>query len=245
MYKVLVVEDELILRRGFISFIPWEEYGCTICGSAKNGKEGLSLIRELRPDIVFADLKMPVMSGLEMIAHSKAEYAYSAVIISGYSDFEYVREALKIGVSDYLLKPVGRDELINVLQKLLRSLNSEETQLPVKSLSPYIGQALQFIAQNYQNRISVQDVAAHLELSTDHLSRLFKKEIDQTVHEYLTDFRVRKACEFLSAGRNLKVYEVAELVGFADYKYFHVVFTKHLGLSPMAYKKAGINRSDP
>ena len=221
MYKVLVVEDEASLRRGLIRFIPWEEYGCTICGEAQSGVEGLARIRELRPDIVFTDLKMPSMGGLEMLRLSKEEFTYEAVVISGYGEFDYARQAMAVGTADFLLKPLERQALADL---------GEES-------SRYTREAAAYIARHYQEKLSVGGIARQLQLSADHLNRIFKKDMGVTVHDYLTSFRIRKACGLLRQGPGIKVYEVADLVGFGEYKYFHRVFTKEMGVSPSEYKK--------
>jgi two-component system response regulator YesN len=242
MYKVLVVEDEAILRRGFIDFIPWEQFYCTVCGSAKDGLEGLELIRKLEPDIVFTDLKMPRMDGLNMLFNSKEQYGYEAVIISGYSEFEYARKALLARVEDYLLKPVDRDQMKAVLKKLVDKLNTKQggNTPPDISLgaevSPYTVQCIRYIAQNYQNPISVSDIAGVLCLSEDYLGHVFKKDTGKSPHEYLINFRITKAKELLKDKPELKVYQVANLTGFKEYKRFHQVFTGMTGYSPSQYK---------
>ena len=88
MYRVLLVEDEEIIRKGIKNSIPWEEFGCSVIGEAGNGEEGVKLIEELRPDIVITDINMPLMDGLTMLSRTKFRYDYAAVILTGYSEFE-------------------------------------------------------------------------------------------------------------------------------------------------------------
>ena len=85
MYRVLLVEDEEIIRKGIKNSIPWEEFGCSVIGEAGNGEEGVKLIEELRPDIVITDINMPLMDGLTMLSRTKFRYDYAAVILTGYS----------------------------------------------------------------------------------------------------------------------------------------------------------------
>jgi two-component system response regulator YesN len=241
MYKVLVVEDEAILRKGFIDFIPWEQFNCTVCGSAKDGLDGLEAIRKFEPDIVFTDLKMPRMNGLDMLFDSKEEYGYEAVIISGYGEFEYARKALLVSVADYLLKPVDRNQLKKVLEKLVEKLNRKQGGIqpcifPDTDASCYTVQCIRYIAQNYQNPVSVSDIAGALQLSEDYLGHVFKKDTGKSLHEYLINFRINKARELLKDRPELKVYQVANLTGFREYKYFHQVFAGMTGYSPSQYK---------
>lgn len=121
MYRVLLVEDEEIIRKGIRYSVPWEEYGCSVVAEAENGAVGEEKIAELRPDIVITDITMPVKSGLEMIADTREEYKYIAIILTGYSEFEYAQQAIRNGVSDYVLKPLDMDEMGAALEKAVRS----------------------------------------------------------------------------------------------------------------------------
>jgi two-component system response regulator YesN len=243
MYKVLVVEDEAILRKGLIDFIPWEQFDCTVCGSAEDGLDGLEAIQKFEPDIVFTDLKMPRMDGLDMLFNSKEKYGYEAVIISGYGEFEYARKALLASVADYLLKPVDRDQMKAVLKKLVDKLNGKQgghTPPDISlgaDISCYTVQCIRYIAQNYQNPVSVSDIAGALNLSEDYLGHVFKKDTGKPLHEYLVGFRINKAMELLKDRPELKIYQVANLTGFKEYKRFHQVFAGMTGYSPSQYKK--------
>ncbi len=118
MYKVLIVEDEDIIRKGLLFMVNWQEADCVVVGEAVDGLEGLEKIRETNPDIVVVDINMPVKDGLSMLEDSIEEYGYDAVIVSGYSDFEYARKAIRLGVTEYLLKPVNFNELYDALRKI-------------------------------------------------------------------------------------------------------------------------------
>ena len=120
MYKVLIVEDEDIIRKGLMFMVNWQQAGCVVAGEAADGLEGLEKIRETRPDIVIVDINMPVMDGLEMLEKSIQEYGYDAIIVSGYSEFEYARKAITLGVTEYLLKPVNFNELYDALGKIIQ-----------------------------------------------------------------------------------------------------------------------------
>jgi len=124
--KVLLVDDEQIIRKGIRTFIPWENLGCRLAGEASDGEEALALMETVRADIVLTDIRMPGMDGLELAGELGRRYPRCKVIIlTGYGDFEYARQAIKYRVTDYLLKPVGEEELTDVLQKTLRALRQE------------------------------------------------------------------------------------------------------------------------
>ncbi len=124
MYKLLIVEDELILRTGLASYIDWHKYGFELIGEASNGLEAQNFIRENAVDVVITDIKMPVMSGLELVKWLKEQYAHvEVIIISGYDDFEFARQAIRSGVREYLLKPLNLQELYKTIERVSEELN--------------------------------------------------------------------------------------------------------------------------
>ena len=99
MYKVVIIDDEPIIVEGLSRVIKWDEYGCRLAGTAENGKEGLTLIRKVKPDIVFSDIAMPGMDGLQMIAALRSEFPRMMItILTGYRDFDYAQTAIRLGV---------------------------------------------------------------------------------------------------------------------------------------------------
>lgn len=249
MIKILIVEDEIILRQGFRQSLDFSRLGCQICAEARNGKEGLEKIYQYHPDIVFTDLKMPVMDGLEMLRLSKEQEQYEAVILTGYGEFSYAQEAISLQVAEYLLKPFNRKELESVLIKLIDRIHKKQTEtrasLPQSVLelmtipegcSDYVCRAAQWIQDHFASRLRDEEVAERMGVSADYLNRLFRQETGLTLHRYLIHYRIAQACLRILEGKD-KIYEVAEQVGFNDYKYFFQVFTRLIGVSPTQYKK--------
>ncbi len=129
MWKVFLVEDESVIREGFRDNIPWEQYGFQFVGEAADGEMALPLIRKEKPDVLITDIKMPFMDGLSLSEIVREELPKTKIIIiSGYDDFEYARQAIRIGVDQYLLKPVTRMALRNVLTELRGKLEKETEQ---------------------------------------------------------------------------------------------------------------------
>ena len=129
MLKVFLVEDETIIREGLRDRIPWEQYGYRFVGEAADGEVALPLIRKTRPDVLITDIKMPFMDGLSLSRIVREEFPKTKIlIISGYDDFEYAREAISIGVDQYILKPVTRMSLRKVLQELKEKIEAEQEQ---------------------------------------------------------------------------------------------------------------------
>lgn len=117
--RVMVVEDEPMIRRGIIQVLPWKELDCEIVAEAENGMDGLEKARRFEPDLVISDIKMPKMDGLSMIEKLKKENPQMEVILlTGFQEFEYAQKAITYGVSDYILKPVDQEEMTRIVGKL-------------------------------------------------------------------------------------------------------------------------------
>ena len=126
MLKVLIIDDEPYVREGLKHIIDWQENGFEICGEASDGDEGYSKILELKPDIILIDIQMPGKLGLDIIKEAKENGVNSKfIIVSGYSNFDYAKKAIKYGVKDYLLKPIDEEELLEIALKLKREIEEE------------------------------------------------------------------------------------------------------------------------
>ena len=244
MLKILVVDDEAVVRRGIVLGIDWAARGCVLAGEASNGEEGLAAVERYSPSLIITDVRMPRMDGIEMLSKLRERGCRAHVILlTAYSDFAYAQSALRLGADDYLLKPFRNEELIAAVDKV-RQKERELTDLsPADSLplakgdkSKYVLQALQYIAAHYADEdISITAIAQHLQVSEGHLSHVFKKETSYTIISYLTQYRVHTAMKLLQDCR-YKVYEVAEMVGYRDVAYFGSTFKKLVGVSPSEYQ---------
>ncbi len=128
MLKAIIVDDELYIRKGLKMLIDWEREGILISGEASNGKQAISLVKELRPDIVITDIKMPVMGGLDFIEHIRKEMKSNTqiIVLSGYADFTFAQKAMQYGVKKYVLKPIDETELLEALNDVKKSIEAEE-----------------------------------------------------------------------------------------------------------------------
>jgi len=242
MLKVLIVEDEELIRKGIVLTVDWESLNCEVVAEAANGAEALEAVAQYQPDLVITDLKMPVMDGIEMLGSLRRSGNQTPVIIlTAYDSFDFVRSALRLGAVDYILKPFHDGDLENAVrlakQKLV--LSAPASTLPeVKSgsKSKYVQETMGYIATHYNDPdISVGSIAAHLSISEGHLSHIFKKETDCTILGYLTRHRIQQAMILLKDCR-VKVYEVAQQVGYRDIAYFSSTFKKQTGMSPSEYQ---------
>lgn len=259
MLKVLIVEDEDIIRKGLVHTIDWLSMECVIAGDADNGLDGLKLIEEHKPDLVITDIKMPVMDGIEMLETALKSNFFYSIILTSYSEFEYAKQAISLKVFEYLLKPVDKDKLEDIIKRIIKDSVSKKVlttlmdkakigdemklvNLDVFIFSDgehnyYVDEALHQIKLNYNQRISIDSISANLGVSTSYLSRKFKDITDQTFLDVLNKYRVQKAIELLNEGK-YRVYEVSELTGFSEYKHFCNVFKKYTEATPTEFIKA-------
>ncbi len=129
MFKVFLVEDEIVVREGIRKNIHWEQYGFIYAGDASDGELALPLIRQIKPDLIITDIKMPFMDGLELIKLVREELPRTKiVIISGYDDFSYAQQAIRMGVEQYLLKPIIKEKMVEVLIALQKKMETEQQQ---------------------------------------------------------------------------------------------------------------------
>ena len=236
MIKVLVVEDEKIIREGLIESISWDLLNCKIVGQGKNGKEGLELIKTLNPDLVITDIKMPILDGLEMIEQAmEEEFQFKAIILSSYSEFEYAKKGIKLGVLDYILKPLDEDILLETIEKFKSNFYKSESDSISRYLSEeyniFVRKTVQIILDRYVTKLSIKEIALELDVSASYLSRKIKEETDETFLDILNKHRVSKSILLLKEER-YKLYEISEMVGFSDYKHFCTVFKKYFNIPP-------------
>lgn len=244
MLKVLIVDDEAVVRRGIVLGVDWAAMGCLVVGEAANGEEGLEAAERYSPNLIITDLRMPKMDGIVMMTELRQRgYRGHVIILTAHNDFEYARSALQLGADDYLLKPFHDQDLVNAVTQVHRkereqaALTAQDT-LPLAKgdKSRYVLQALSYIAEHYSdNDISITPIARYLDVSEGHLSHMFKKETSYTIIGYLTRYRIQMAMKLFQSG-GYKVYEVAEKVGYRDVTYFGSLFKKQVGMSPSEYQ---------
>lgn len=237
MFTILLVEDEELIRKELVLTIPWDSVDCRIIGEAKDGITGERLIRELAPDIVLTDIRLPGQSGLEMLKKTAPQ---SAIIFTGHSDFEFAQKAIRLGVYDYLLKPIDEDELLASVSNICTELREKESQPKQisdsqKSGDPYIRAAMDFIDTHFHEDLSLNLVAVEVGISESYLSHLFKQHSSYTFLEYLQECRIRNAMQMLKNPK-LQISEVYRLCGYCNGSYFSKVFKRITGTTPRDYR---------
>lgn len=254
--RVCVIEDETIIRNGLIRSVDWDSLGCKVVGVASNGVEGFKLIEKEMPDIIILDINMPLMNGIELL-EKLPKNTYAVIIISGHTEFNFAKKAIDFGVSEYLLKPLDIEELERSLIRAKQQIEmlkryheatpntpnySALDHGPVDSVS--LNLALKYIEQNYMKKITMDDLKGVTNKSINSITNRFQKYLNMTFNEYLTRYRIQKALELMES-REYHLYEIADKVGFSDYKYFNQVFKKIMNTSPkivMTYFARNVNK---
>lgn len=245
MYRVLIVEDEDIIRKGIAYTFDWLSMGCTIVGEAVNGKEGMEKIEELKPDIVLVDIMMPMMDGLQMIKEASQKCQFKPIIMTSYADFEYAKQAIDLGVAAYLMKPVDEEELNKSIKKTIEEIvkDNKIKQLDEKNTiyvktqvdNDYVQHIIDVTMENYASKISIEMFSEEMGVSASYLSRKFKEATGATYLDFLNKFRVQQAVKLLETGK-YKIYQVSDMTGFTDYKHFNAVFKRYTGQAPSDFQ---------
>ena len=236
--RVLLVDDEIMIREGFKRLFDWEAHDCQVVGEAADGMEALAKIDSLRPDIAIMDINIPIMNGLKVIQMSRLKHPDTAfVIVSGYDDFSYCREALRLQITDYILKPVNYEEFGTCIDNLKIALfqrqsvgqDDPQTERPIHSITRYLQEHL-------AEDISLTVLAEEFHLNPQYISQLFKSEIGVNFLTYLTNIRMERAKKLLLT-TPLSIAEVSEQSGYGDYRVFTKVFKKSEGVTPSQYRR--------
>ena len=238
--RVLLVDDEIMIREGFKRLFDWEAHDCQVVGEAADGMEALAQIDTLRPDIVIMDINIPIMNGLKVIQLSRMKHPDTAfVIVSGYDDFSYCREALRLQITDYILKPVNYEEFGTCIDNLKISLFEQRVSSaaePEKQEERTITGLTRYLQEHLAEEMSLSVLAEEFHLNPQYISQLFKNEIGVGFLAYLTNIRMEKAKKLLLS-TSLSIAEVAEQAGYGDYRVFTKAFKKAEGVTPSQYRR--------
>lgn len=244
MYKVLLVDDEPMILDGISSIVNWEKQGATLSGTANNGLMALDFIDEHQPDVVISDIMMPGLDGIQLLQRTLKKYPLiKFIFLSGYGEFEYARQAMGYGVKHYILKPSNEDIISDALGEIVSELDRQKNNNLLielesgknKSYSEVVLQMITAIEENLENSFFTLQFVANeiLFMNAGYLGKRFKKEVGVGFSTYLKNKRIEKALEIIKCEGNVRVYELAERLGFGDNpQYFSQMFKKETGYSP-------------
>lgn len=250
MYKVLLVEDDTALRFIYSKMKTWSECGFEISAEATNGKQALEILESQSFDMIFTDIRMPFVDGIEMLRKlSEKGNTIPVVFASSYDEFEYARQGLILGAFDYLLKPVEQKKLAEVLNRAkerIDEINNKGKIAPVVAeiveklgilfdANKFVTQVILYFSEHYRELFTVDDIADAHGYSKDYFSKLFKQNFGITFHEFHSRVKIGYAVELLRTG-NYKAYEISDILGYASVDYFTKVFKEITGTTPSKYK---------
>lgn len=243
-FKVLIVDDEERIRKGMKKLLEVVIGGYQVVAEAANGKKALECLLTCQVDVIFTDIRMPEMDGMEFIRRVRNQLPSIPIfVLSGYDEYEYMRQALKHNVTDYILKPIDRVELAQSLSKLNEIIGSKnvhedlnsECEKNEKDRRQVIRRVKEIISEKLHEDISLQSIADEVKYSYTHLSTLFKNETGQSFSEHLMKMRLEKAKQLLK-DTNLKIYEVGTMCGYPNSKYFMSIFRETVGVTPTEFR---------
>lgn len=261
MYSVILVDDEKIVLDNMQKVIHFEEFGFSLEGVFTNPNLALEEIPQIRPQLIITDIKMPQMDGLEFTGKIRQILPDTEIVIlSGHDNFIFAQSAVKLGVSDYLLKPIRKSDYTNMLKEMYRKIDAKNNQAAYmqtlekmakntytpadaktqssQKKAPYskiIMEAISYLQEHFTENITLSQAADYTHVSKNYLSDLFRKELDTSFGNYLTSLRMNKAKQLLSE-TDMKMYEISEAVGYKDYAYFSTQFKKYTGKTLSEFK---------
>lgn len=245
MYKSLIIDDEKPVHRVINALGQWFALGIAAPESAYDGQSGLCAMRELRPDIVFLDMEMPVMKGTEFLKIAVPEFSKTKyIVVSGYDEFHYTKIAIQYHVLDYLLKPIAEGELNAALEKARNQLDCENhiireknrPALPEINPQMLVQAVKDYLDRNYTREVHLSELSERFHFSKEYISKLFKGKYDAGIYEYVLNLRMKRAKELL-LDKNLQIQSISERLGYKDNNYFSKAFRTFYGISPSEFKE--------
>ena len=247
MYTVILVDDQPLCLKGMESGFNWAKYGFEIVYKTTNQEVALEMIKELDPDVVCTDMRMPKIFGMELIKAARAMNAKAEfIIVSGYEDFNQACEAIRYNVFRYCLKPLDKkntDSILIDLKAVLDAKNKQEEKIDdaagkgqIDDVRNYkFKKMLLYIEEHYAETMSLEELAKRFEINASFASRLFSQNFDMGYSQYLTSLRLKKAAELLRTTR-ISIQKISYVVGFNDSAYFSRIFKKYYGETPYEYR---------
>lgn len=233
MYRVMIIDDERSIRNLLKLTVSWKEMGLEVAGEAASGIEAINSIDDIRPDIVFVDIRMPFMNGIEFSKLAIKRYPrLKIIILTAFNEFEYARECIGIGVAEYLLKPIVRNDVNEACRKVIEQLKQMEPEEEAAAMEGCndITKIQEYIRKNYRDpELNLTSIAQEFGFNSSYLSRRFKADIGINLIDYITKCRMEKAMEY--AKMKKLMYITAKEVGIPDPNYFGKCFKKYSGKS--------------
>lgn len=243
MYKLLIVDDEEIIRFSFKKLFNWTKYNIDLVHECSNGKEALDYLTNNEVDILITDIKMPIMDGISLLKelNFRKILPKAIIILSAFNEYDLIRNSFKLSADDYILKSnYDEDEILKVINNVISKKFKKEEK--AKEISSHeIRLVTEYLKKNYHQNISLKYLSEKFSYNDSYLSHLISKELGVTFVEYLNNIRVTRAKELLET-TNLKIYEISTNVGFQSVEHFSRSFKRIAGKSPKEFRQLTSDR---
>lgn len=229
MRKIIILEDEQFIRKSIVmKFKKLTDYQIVL--ETDNGKEVIQFIEKQSTDLLITDINMPILNGFSVIEKAKEFNPHlKVVIISGYDKFNYLQRGVRLGINDYLLKPIKDEDILQLVQRLDKHHEYEQ------SVS-IANQVDLFILKYYLNEITVESLAENLGYSKEYLSRKYKETYSISIYQKIMNLRIEKAKKLLIESPYMEIQDVGEHVGYEDRYHFSKVFKQKTNFTPSDYR---------
>ncbi len=234
MYTAFLIDDDELILEELASIVPWMDNGFEVIGKATSTKEALDAVPKERPDVIFIDLKMPGMDGIELMKLLKENGTEAEfVMVSAYNEFENVRAFFQQSGFDYVLKPVILEDMQLVLERLQSRLSDKKPREKESggTDNPAFNALVEYVRENYYEKITLDMLSEKFSFSRNYICGLFSKYLNTSLTCYLTDLRMEHAKEMLKDKTRL-IKDVAVCSGYSEYFHFFKVFKEYYGMSP-------------
>ena len=248
MYKLVVVDDETQTRDALCDFFPWEQLGFEIVARFENGRSALEYLKNFPCDVLLTDIVMPIMSGLQLIKELQIQKLLPlTVILSGYRDFEYARQAMCCGIRNYILKPTKYHEIVEIFERIRDALDEEHLATdfllpaPEAEASEELGyheKLIQTVKDHVYNNCrdaSLDTASQTVSMNPAYLSLLFKQVTGENFSSFLMSVKMKKAAELLG-DPNLRISDIGDLLGYSNPNSFARAFKLFYGIGPRNYR---------
>ena len=248
MWKAAIVDDESATREGLLKYVPWQQLGVHEVRAAGDACAMLALCREMRPDIVISDIRMPGMDGIALCNQLREMLPLCRIIfLSGYADKEYLMAAIELSAVSYIEKPVDIAKLSAAIARavseceLLTTRAAKAPELPREEGAADYGSTVRRVIRLMEEELAdealgLDALARKAYLTPSYLANLFKREVGMTVGQYLLNLRMRRA-RVLLRDPGLKLYQIAQMTGYGDANYFAKAFKRAVGATPKEYRE--------
>lgn len=223
--NILLVDDEP-LELEQLEYLIAKKFPSWTFLKARDASQALQIAKTNDIFLAFLDIQLPGKSGLELARELSDLCTLEIIMVTAFQNFEYARSSIRLGVIDYITKPLIEDELMSVLARYER----------IASYSEPIIKSLQIIEKEYSEKLTLNYLSSKIHINPAYLSRKFQEEVGMGFSEYLNDFRLKEAQKMLVEYPNLSINNISERCGFNSQHYFSQMFRKMTGQSPRDYR---------